>query len=323
MPEDSASRRVHRLSGESTVIHVHELGMSYGDKSVLQNVSFSVERGEVLALLGPNGAGKSTTIEILEGFRRRSAGEVSVLGIDPAHGDEAWRSRIGIVLQSWRDHAKWRVRELLVSHGSLFQAYATSNHTRPRDADEVLAAVGLSAEANKKVGQLSGGQRRRLDVAIGIIGNPEVLFLDEPTTGFDPEARQDFHRLIADLAHGGQTTILLTTHDLDEAERLSDRIIILTQGQIRAEGTASELATVVAGQTTVSWRVGDEEFSRQTSNPNKTVRSILDQYDDDDLIDLQVTRTSLEDTYIALVQQDEFGLQPKNIPAMADTIGSK
>jgi ABC-2 type transport system ATP-binding protein len=189
------------------VVDVEGLRMRYGSADVLHEVTFQVRRGEVLALLGPNGAGKTTTIEILEGFRLRSAGRVEVLGSDPARGDEEWRARVGVVLQSWRDHGKWRVRELLAHQASFYAC----NARRPWNADELIEAVALTEHADKKVRTLSGGQRRRVDVAIGIVGRPVVLFLDEPATGFDPQARREFHELLRGL----DTTILLTTHDLD------------------------------------------------------------------------------------------------------------
>jgi ABC-2 type transport system ATP-binding protein len=221
-------------TSEEVVLDVDGLRMRYGTNDVLHEVTFQTRHGEVLALLGPNGAGKTTTIEILEGFRMRSAGRVEVLGADPAHGTEQWRARVGVVLQSWRDHGKWRVRELLAHLGSYYACYSTDLIQRPWDADELVAAVGLTEHAGKKIRMLSGGQRRRLDVAIGIVGRPELLFLDEPTAGFDPEARREFHDLVRTLAEEYETTILLTTHDLNEAEKLADRIIILNGGRIIA-----------------------------------------------------------------------------------------
>ena len=223
------------------VVRVRGLRMRYGANDVLHGVGFEAYRGEVVCLLGPNGAGKTTTIEILEGFRMRSAGEVAVLGVDPAHGGEDWRARLGVVLQSWRDHGKWRVRELLAHLGRYYAPYSTASHPRPWDADELIAAVGLTEHAHKKLKSLSGGQRRRLDVAIGIVGRPELLFLDEPTAGFDPEARREFHDLVHRLSDELDTTILLTTHDLDEAEKLADRILILNGGRIIADGSADAL----------------------------------------------------------------------------------
>src|ERR1700748_1828252 len=208
------------------VLRVSDLRMRYGKTDVLNGLSFAARRGEVLALLGPNGAGKTTTIEILEGFRMRSAGEVSVLGSDPARSGEAWRARTGIVLQSWRDHAKWQVRELLAHLGRYYPPYSTPSVTRPRDTDDLLDTVVSPPQAGKRVRNLSGGQRRRLDVAIGIVGRPELLFLDEPTAGLDPEARREFHDLVHRLGRRAEATLLLTTHDLDEAEKLADRILV-------------------------------------------------------------------------------------------------
>ena len=178
-------------------VEVNDLRMRYGDKDVLRGVDLTVARGEVLALLGPNGAGKTTTIEILEGFRRRSAGRVRVLGVDPAEADEAWRARVGIVLQSWRDHGKWQVRQFLANQGSLYTPFSNAEVPRPWPVDELLESVGLSGQAAEQVRRLSGGQRRRLDVAVGLVGRPDLLFLDEPTAGLDPQARRDFHDLLA------------------------------------------------------------------------------------------------------------------------------
>ncbi|HEU4985366.1 MAG TPA: ABC transporter ATP-binding protein, partial [Nitrososphaera sp.] len=211
-------RAKNQQSGDAIV--VRDLQMRYGTKDVLEGVNFSAKRGEVLVLLGPNGAGKTTTIEILEGFRMRSAGEVKVLGKDPAEGDEQWRARLGVVLQSWRDHSRWGVRELLDHLGKYYEPYSTADRKRPLNTDELISLVGLQEQAHQKLSSLSGGQRRRMDVAIGLIGNPELLFLDEPTVGFDPKARRDFHDVIHRLADLEDTTILLTTHDLAEAEKL-------------------------------------------------------------------------------------------------------
>ena len=203
------------------VITVSDLRMRYGTHDVLEGVEFEVRRGEVICLLGPNGAGKTTTIEILEGFRMRSAGEVQVLGADPARAGEDWRARTGVVLQSWRDHPRWTPRRLLSQLGGYYAPYSTPEVQRPVAVDDLLEMVGLGKLADQKIVTLSGGQRRRLDVAIGIVGRPELLFLDEPTAGFDPEARREFHHLVHRLSDLEGTTILLTTHDLDEAERLA------------------------------------------------------------------------------------------------------
>ncbi|MGI5211901.1 ABC transporter ATP-binding protein [Plantactinospora sp. CA-290183] len=280
--------------------------MRYGTTDVLTGVSFTARPGEVLALLGPNGAGKTTTIEILEGFRMRSAGEVTVLGVDPAHGDEQWRARVGVVLQSWRDHAKWRVRELLRHLGSYYVPYSTDRIRRPWDVDELLAAVGLTPHAGSKVGQLSGGQRRRLDVAIGIVGRPELLFLDEPTAGFDPEARREFHDLVHRLSDLEHTTILLTTHDLDEAEKLADRILILAGGTIIADGSADQLARRMPSEAEVRWSRDGERFVHASTDATRFVRELFQQYGDS-VADLEVRRATLEDTYMALVREFEAG----------------
>ena len=279
-----------------TALDVRDLRMRYGSVDVLHGVSFAARRGEVLALLGPNGAGKTTTIEILEGFRMRSAGEVSVLGVDPARGDEAWRARLGVVLQSWRDHARWRVRELLGHFGRYYP--------RHWPVDELLEAVGLAEHARKSVGQLSGGQRRRLDVAIGIVGKPEVLFLDEPTAGFDPHARREFHDLVHRLSDLDETTILLTTHDLDEAEKLADRILILARGEIIADGSPDQLARRISTEAEVRWTLNGERQVHSTLDATKFVRELL-LHNGETVTDLEVRRASLEDTYMKMVYEQE------------------
>ncbi|GGC64487.1 ABC transporter ATP-binding protein [Hoyosella rhizosphaerae] len=288
------------------VIEVRDLRMRYGTVDVLDGVTFSAHRGEVLVLLGPNGAGKTTTIEILEGFRVRSAGDATVLGIDPAVGNEDWRARTGVVLQSWRDHSRWRVRALLENLGRFYEPYATADKTRPYQVDELLEMVGLTAHASKKIGTLSGGQRRRLDVAIGIVGRPEVLFLDEPTAGFDPQARREFHELIHRLTDFEDTTILLTTHDLAEAEKLADRVLILAGGKIVADGTPEQLARSVAGKAEIRWTRRGDHFVHATSEPTRFARELFDQWGDE-IEDLEIRRTNLEDTYLTMVQKHESG----------------
>lgn len=267
------------------VIVATDLRMSYGDKRVLDGVSFSLARGEVVALLGPNGAGKTTTIEILEGFRARSAGDVSVLGIDPVTGDEDWRARLGVVLQSWRDHGRWKVRELLQHFGRYYTPYSTAERVRPYDVDELLDMVGLAGHATAKVMSLSGGQRRRLDVALGIVGRPELLFLDEPTVGFDPVARRDFHDLVHRLSDLEGTSILLTTHD---------------QGRIVADGSADALAKEVAGATEIRWSQGGQRHVHTAVDGTAFVRDLLRQHPDG-ITELEVERSTLEDTYLAMV----------------------
>ncbi|WP_204946327.1 ABC transporter ATP-binding protein [Micromonospora luteifusca] len=276
--------------------------MAYDEQEVLRGIDLTVERGEIVALLGPNGAGKSTTIEILEGFRLRSAGEVSVLGVDPAHGDEAWRARLGIVLQSWRDHAKWQVRELLLHFRSFYRPYDRLGSNGSWDVDDLLTVVGLTEQARKPIGTLSGGQRRRLDIAIGIVGRPEVLFLDEPTVGFDPEARQDFHELIRRLAQE-RMTVLLTTHDLHEAEKLADRVLILAGGGIVAGGTVEELGRQLGGDAEVTWVSAGRPHRARTADVSGFVRELLQ--GDGDVEDLRVNRPALEDIYLAMVRDAE------------------
>lgn len=280
-----------------TVLEVDGLRMRYGDTDVLHDVSFRVERGEVLCLLGPNGAGKTTTIEILEGFRRRSAGRVAVLGTDPERADERWRSRVGVVLQSWRDHNRWRVRELLDHLATYYTGYPAP----PWPTDELLAAVGLTGHAGKRIRTLSGGQRRRLDVAIGLVGRPEVLFLDEPTAGLDPEARREFHNLIRELVADRSTTILLTTHDLAEAEKVASRILVLDRGRIIADGTSAELADQIAGQDRVGWTLYGRRHARSTPDSTAFVIDLVRRHGAD-LSGLEISRASLEDTYLALTR---------------------
>ncbi|MGW2014204.1 ABC transporter ATP-binding protein [Streptomyces sp. NPDC001927] len=285
-----------RNTSAEPVVHARGVRMAYGDIDVLHGVDLDIDRGEVFALLGPNGAGKTTTVEILEGFRRRSGGDVSVLGTDPERGDDAWRGRIGLVLQSWRDHGRWRVAELLTH----FATY----YPDPRDPAELLALVGLTEQAGRQVARLSGGQRRRLDVALGIVGRPELLFLDEPTTGFDPEARHEFHVLVERLAHDEGVTVVLTTHDLVEAERLADRIAMLVGGRIRACGTPEELARRAAARAEVRWTALDGTSHRQrTEDPSRLVWE-LHRDAEGPIAGLEVRRPTLEDTYLHMVHRE-------------------
>jgi ABC-2 type transport system ATP-binding protein len=288
------------------VVRVRGLRMAYGTHEVLTGVDLDVHAGEVVCLLGPNGAGKTTTIEILEGFRLPSDGEVRVLSEDPATAGDAWRARVGVVLQSWRDHARWTPRMLLTSLGGYFRPYATPERPRPYEVDWLLDTVRLTEHADRKIGTLSGGQRRRLDVAVGIVGRPELLFLDEPTAGFDPQARREFHDLVHRLSDLEGTTILLTTHDLTEAEKLADRILILAGGRIVADGSADALARQVATTAEVRWACDGERFVHATEDATTFVRRLFEQHGDA-VTDLEVRRASLEDTYIAMVQRFEFG----------------
>ena len=293
-----------RIRQTEAVVEVKGLQMRYGNTVVLDGVNFTLSRGEVLVLLGPNGAGKTTTIEILEGFRGRSGGSVSILGSDPASGNETWRAKVGVVLQSWRDHSGWQVKELLHHLGDYFAPYSTEERKRPYDTDALLELVGLEGSARKKVQELSGGQRRRLDVATGLVGNPELLFLDEPTVGFDPLARHEFHEVIQRLSEWEGTTILLTTHDLDEAEKLSDRILILAGGSIVANGSAAQLAKDMSGQTEVMWTKDGLRHSERTGEAVTFTRTLLAE-NPDGISDLEIRRASLEDTYMTIMQKYE------------------
>ncbi|MBK7722666.1 MAG: ABC transporter ATP-binding protein [Austwickia sp.] len=288
------------------IVQVAGLQMSYGSVPVLTGVDFSIATGEVVALLGPNGAGKTTTIEILEGFRVASGGEVRVLGQEPATADEQWRARIGVVLQSWRDHAKWRVRELLAHLGEFYRPYGRPGRPRPLDVDQLLARVGLEDKGQRQILRLSGGERRRLDVAVGLIGNPELLFLDEPTAGFDPVARRDFHDLLRALADD-EVSILLTTHDLDEAERVADRILLLAGGSILAEGTPDALRLQVRADAEVRWTRDGHTHVHATTDPAAFLKPLLNA-PGGPVTDLEVRRASLEDAYVGLVHRYEMGL---------------
>ncbi|MGW7822751.1 ABC transporter ATP-binding protein [Streptomyces puniciscabiei] len=280
-----------------TAVAVRDLCMRYGDSTVLHGLDLAIERGEIFALLGPNGAGKTTTIEILEGFRTRSSGQVSVLGKDPEDADEAWRARLGIVTQAWQDHGKWRVGELV---GHIARYYSD-----PIAADELLGMVGLTEQAGKDVQKLSGGQRRRLDVALGIIGRPELLFLDEPTTGFDPEARAAFHDVVTRLSREQDMTIVLTTHDLAEAEKLATRIGILVGGRLAACGTNEELATAVNSTSEVRWTEPDGAPRRvRTPDPSEFVHDLHRRHEGP-VPGLEVRRPSLEETYLRLIHLED------------------
>jgi ABC-2 type transport system ATP-binding protein len=273
-----------------TAIHVRGLRKSYGQSCAVDGIDLDISRGEVFALLGPNGAGKTTTVEILEGYRQRDGGTVAVLGQDPATADRNWRARIGIVLQLTGEP------ELTV--GEMVSMFAEF-YPKPRDPGEVLELVGLGELTARRGNQLSGGQRRRLDVALGIVGRPELLFLDEPTTGFDPEARRQFWELIGHLAGDG-TTILLTTHYLPEAEALADRVAVLASGQVVALGPPATLGGRVTQDARVSWDAPDGRRTLQTATPTKVVTDLADQFGGE-VPGLAVTRPSLEDVYLDLI----------------------
>lgn len=282
----------------SAAIEVLDMHKSYEGHEAVAGISLTIERGEIYAILGPNGAGKTTTVEILEGYRARDSGSVSVLGRDPGalgiHGS-AWRNQIGIVLQSTSDAAELTVAET-VHHFSHY-------YTKAKDPDSVIEVVGLTEKRDAKIRTLSGGQRRRLDVALGIIGTPEILFLDEPTTGFDPEARRAFWELIRALKAEG-TTILLTTHYLDEAEALADRVAVINAGKIIEIATPATLGGRHLAQATISWQENGSTQKIVSKNPTKDVIDIAHRFNEN-IPELTVTRPSLEDIYLTMIEGQE------------------
>ncbi|MFK4483303.1 ABC transporter ATP-binding protein [Curtobacterium sp. AB7] len=276
---------------ESPAIEVQHLGKQYATgKRAVDDVSFTIERGQTFALLGPNGAGKSTTVEILEGYRSRTAGEVRVLGHDPARTSRSHNARIGIVLQTSAESPNVTVAEQLHHFATLYPKH--------RSVEELLTATGLETQRNTRISRLSGGQRRRVDVALGIIGRPEVLFLDEPTTGFDPEARRQFWDLLRQVQHEG-TTILLTTHYLDEAAQLADRAAVIADGKLLDLAPIDEIGGTEARTPRVRWRDdGGERHDERTTDPTALIRS-----SSTPMHDLEVIRPSLEDVYLDMVGQ--------------------
>jgi ABC-2 type transport system ATP-binding protein len=296
------------------IIEVRGLRKSFGDFEAVRGLDLTVERGEVLAILGPNGAGKTTTVEILEGYQERDAGEVRVLGLDPAGSPRALRERIGIVLQECGIDRFLTCREVLAQHARF---YPTA-----RDPDELLALVGLTEKAGERVKRLSGGQQRRLDLALGMVGNPELIFLDEPTTGFDPQARRQAWDIVKRLADGG-TTVVLTTHYLDEAQALADRVVVFARGEVVETGTPAELAAR-SGLVQIAYRPADGASLPELAPdarvidgtwrhevPEGAVTSFLAELtgwavrSGVDLVALTVTRPSLEDTYLQLIDADD------------------
>jgi ABC-2 type transport system ATP-binding protein len=280
------------------VISIKGLRMSYGETEAVRGIDLEVERGEVFAFLGPNGAGKTTTVEILEGYRRRTGGEVSVLGEDPERAGREWRERIGIVLQSGRLDPYLTVRESLDLYAGYFRS--------PRPTDEVISLVGLEGKADERSSRLSGGQQRRLDVGMALVGDPELLFLDEPTTGFDPSARRQAWDVIAGLRDLGKT-VFLTTHYMDEAQRLADRVTIIAAGRIVARGTPEDLGQRDSGETTIRYRAEGREIAVQTTDPVKTLHELTGAAlaKGEELEGLEVTRPSLEDVYLELTAAAE------------------
>jgi ABC-2 type transport system ATP-binding protein len=279
----------------SAAIEVRDLRKDYGPVEAVRGVSFEVERGEVFGLLGPNGAGKTTTVEILEGYRERSAGDVRVLGHDPAERDRQLQQRVGIVLQSCGFYPRVTVREA-VQHFS--KAYE-----RPRDADETIELVGLGEKADARAKELSGGQRRRLDLALALVGDPELIFLDEPTTGFDPAARRTAWGVIRTLKQLGKT-VLLTTHYLDEAQELSDRVAIVKEGRIVAEGPPDQLGPG-ASRYRVSYLSDGRRVEHQTDDPTELLHRLTRDAiaRGERLEGLTVTRPTLEEIYLELTAE--------------------
>ncbi|CAN5242938.1 ABC transporter ATP-binding protein [soil metagenome] len=288
------------------VVEVTGLRKQYrGGFEAVKGIDFDIRRGETFALLGPNGAGKSTTIEILEGYRDRTGGEVRVLGVDPQHGSLDWKAKLGIVLQSGGEQGNATVREQLTHFAGFYP--------NPRSVDETIAAVGLEEKAGTRIKKLSGGQRRRVDVALGIIGNPELLFLDEPTTGFDPEARRHFWELIRGLKRDG-TTILLTTHYLDEAAQLADRAGVIADGRLVEIGAIDEIGGAEARVPIVSWVEGGIQKQERTDRPGELIARLTVGGEPERL---EVIRPSLEDIYLGLVEAVE---NEKNSTEMKEVV---
>jgi ABC-2 type transport system ATP-binding protein len=272
-------------------ISIRGLVKRYGEFVAVDGLDLDIRRGEIFALLGPNGAGKTTTVEICEGYRARDAGEVRVLGEDPADGARSWKAQLGIVLQSGTGASQLTVREMLTAQGSYYPD--------PRDPDEVLDLVGLTEKAGVRGKALSGGQRRRLDVALGIVGRPTLLFLDEPTTGFDPEARRQFWSLIRSLRELG-TTMLLTTHYLDEAEALADRVGVIARGRLVEVAVPALLGGRETAPVVVSWTEDGARRTEATPTPTAFVRELAGRFPGE-IPDLAVARPTLEDVYLQMI----------------------
>ena len=301
-------------AGDTAAVHVRGLLKRYGDLRAVDGLDLTIERGDVFALLGPNGAGKSTTIEVLEGYRRRDGGEVRVLGLDPGHERIALKPRIGVVLQSTGVDQYLTVRETI----SMYSGY----YPHPRPVDEVIELVGLGEKRNARVTKLSGGQQRRLDVGIALAGDPELLFLDEPTTGFDPSARREAWQIVRDLASLGKT-VLLTTHYMDEAEHLANRLAVIARGKIIAEGTPRDLGGPDRGQVLVRYRLpagtapepglgqpsGDGWVEYRPADVTSELHRLTGWALDHgiSLDALEVTRPTLEDLYLRLTDGNEGG----------------
>jgi ABC-2 type transport system ATP-binding protein len=301
---------------KTPAISVHGLRKAYGENEAVRGIDFEVAPGEVFGFLGPNGAGKTTTIEILEGYRERTAGEISVLGIDPSDATREWRTRIGLVLQECELNPLLTVAETMKLYSSFFP--------KARPVDETLDLVGLGSKRDARVGSLSGGQQRRLDVGVGIVGNPELLFLDEPTTGFDPSARRDAWNMIEGLKELG-TTIVLTTHYMDEAQHLADRVVIMREGGIVAEGAPDTLGEQLGRETMIRFRTLDgiadrasgaigrdavisgDQATIASTDPQGDLYRLLSWAKDEGITlpDLEVRRPSLEDVFLEVTSNPE------------------
>jgi ABC-2 type transport system ATP-binding protein len=330
----SVPMRVPTSGSGASVIEVRGLRKDYNGRPVLDGIDLAVEQGEVFAVLGPNGAGKTTMIEILEGFRRRSAGEVSVLGADPGTGGRQWRARIGVVPQNTGSFDELTVREIVRSFADFYAA--------PLEVDEAISLVGLEEKAASRAVTLSGGQQRRLDVALGIIGNPELVFLDEPTTGLDPQARRQAWDLVRRLTARG-TTIVLTTHYLDEVEALANRVAVLVGGKIAEVAAPSQLGGRSHGEAVITFRregplaerklpemddgtvsESDGLVTVSTPIPASVLRKLIDWCWGADVLDLpelQVSRPSLEDTYLKMISSRLS--QHENVPTEAAALAGE
>jgi ABC-2 type transport system ATP-binding protein len=284
------------VSAQAAAIRVRSLHKSYGGHEAVRGIDFDVQPGEVFGLLGPNGAGKTTTVEILEGYRQRDAGDVQVLGVDPWQAGGAHRERIGVVLQQSELPALLTVREV----HSMFAGY----YAQPRDVDEVIELVGLAEKAGAQVKTLSGGQKRRLDLGVALIGDPELVFLDEPTTGFDPGARRSAWELVRSLRSLGKT-IVLTTHYLDEAQQLADRVAVIREGQVVRIGTPQELIGVTP-EVEVRYRENGRDVVLTTSEPTRLLAELTSAAlaEGRELEGLEVRRPTLEDVYLGLVDEE-------------------
>src|SRR4051794_15868010 len=275
-----------------TAVVVRDLHKSYGDIEAVRGIDFTIETGEVFGLLGPNGAGKTTTVEILEGYRPRTSGTVEVLGTDPQRAGPAWREHIGVMLQSSSLYPALTVIESLRTFAGYYSA--------PRDAEEVLEIIGLGERRDARVRKLSGGQQRRLDLGIALIGDPDLIFLDEPTTGFDPGARRAAWETIRNLRSLGKT-ILLTTHYLDEAEQLADRVAVLRAGEIVREGKPSEL-TAASALTEIRFRRNGTVVVERTPEPTQRLHELIHEFGGTEIEGLEVRRPTLEDVYLELTE---------------------